>query len=100
MYWSGTIHRMINLPEGEAVIKIEIKGSQANGIWPYMIVALEGEEIGETFVDNSEWKEYSFHINSNGGEKILSVTFVNDGGNKRKNEDRNLYIGEVSVEGL
>lgn len=96
MYWAGTIDRVINVPEGSVVIKIQAKGSPAGNIWPHMVIELDGEEIGETFVENSEWKEYGFEVNTDGGNKVLSVTFMNDGGNEI--EDRNLYLGEVKTE--
>lgn len=96
MYWTGTVYRVINLSAGKVAVKIQAKGSIANNTWPHMVVELDGEEIGETFVESPEWKEYSFEVNSNGGNKVLSVTFMNDGGNEI--EDRNLYIGEVKVE--
>jgi len=97
MYWAGTINKAVNTPEGKAIIKIQAKGSQANGIWPYMIVELDGEEMGEIFVDSAEWKEYNFDINTNSDIKVLSVTFANDGTNKLKKEDRNLYVGSVHI---
>lgn len=61
-----------------------------------MIVELDGEWIGETLVDGPDWKEYSFKINSDGGIRVLSVTFVNDFCDAK--EDRNLFIGEARVE--
>ena len=99
MYWTGTVDAAVGLPIGESAIKIRAKGEPAYGIWPYMVVELDGEDIGETFVTSSEWKEYTFNINSNGGTKVLSVTFVNDGGEWEKGTDRNLYIGEACVVG-
>jgi tetratricopeptide (TPR) repeat protein len=98
MYWNGTIDAVLNVPEGEGVVKIQAKGSSADDVWPYMIVELDGEEIGETFVDSAEWKEYGFPVKTSAGLKVLSVTFLNDGGNAQKNEDRNLYVGEARVE--
>lgn len=98
MYWSGTLNRLIIVPGGKSIISIQAKGSSANGIWPYMIVELDGEEVGETFVENSEWKEFDFQIDTNGGAKILSVTFNNDGQNKFTKEDRNLFVGEIRIE--
>ena len=74
------------------------KGSAADGIYPYMIVELDGEGIGEMFVDSTDWKEYLFDVDTDGGMKVLSVTFANDGGNEKKGEDRNLYVGKVRVE--
>lgn len=113
MYWEGTVDTVLNVPKGKAMLKIQAKGSPADGIWPYMLVELDGEEIGETFVNSPEWKEYEFRVDTSGtvplgGQKsaltgtvpsdtlrVLSVTFTNDGGNKE--EDRNLYVGEVRI---
>lgn len=97
LYWTGTVDAMINTPHGEAVVKIRAKGSQADGIWPYMVVELDAGEVGEIFVTSSEWKEYNFKVYTDGGIKVLSVTFVNDGGNQEKGEDRNLYVGKARV---
>ena len=96
MCWTGTIDALINLPEGKAVIKVQARGSPAYGIWPLMIVELDGEEIGETFVESPEWEEYIFKIDTDGKIKVLSVTFPNDAGNG-KEEDRNLYVGKIAV---
>lgn len=98
MYWEGTVDALVNMPEGKSTIYIRAKGSPANGIFPYMIIELDGEEIGEAFVNSTDWKEYVFQVNTGGVIKVLSVTFVNDGGNKEKGEDRNLYVGDVRVE--
>jgi len=98
MYWAGSVDMAVNVPKGKAAVKIQAKGSPANAVWPYMIVELDGEEIGETFVDTSEWKEYVFEIDGGAGVKCLSVTFTNDAGNPLKNEDRNLFVGEARIE--
>jgi hypothetical protein len=95
MYWTGTISTLLNLPNGKAVISIRAAGSPANNIYPYMIIELDGEEIGEAYVNSSEWRDYSFEIETNGGKKVLSVSFINDGGNIEKKEDRNLFVGDV-----
>ena len=96
MYWAGTIYSVIDIPEGASKISVQAKGEPADGIWPYMIVELDGEIIGETIVDNSEWKDFSFRIHSDGDIKVLSITFMND--YCTETEDRNLYIGEARVE--
>ena len=49
MYWEGTIHAVIHISDGKSILTIQAKGSQANGIYPYMILELDGKEIGETF---------------------------------------------------
>ncbi|MFA5410657.1 MAG: carbohydrate-binding domain-containing protein [Candidatus Omnitrophota bacterium] len=97
MYWMGTVDMPVNIPVGKAIVKLQASGSPANGVWPHMIVELDGEEIGETFVENAEWKEYIFDIDTKGGVKVLNITFSNDGSNPANNEDRNLYLGEVKI---
>ncbi|GAG51098.1 unnamed protein product, partial [marine sediment metagenome] len=96
-YWEGTVNRAVKLPGGKAVIHIQARGDQAYDVWPYMIVELDGEEIGETFVGSSKWKEYSFEVDTEGGIKVLSVTFPNDGGDWERGIDRNLYVGKVKI---
>lgn len=96
MYWRGTMSAPIVVPKGEAAIRIQMRGTPAGKIYPYVIIEMDGKEIGETLLDGSDWKEYSFKINTDGGLKVLSVTFVNDCCDK--NEDRNLFVGEVRVE--
>lgn len=97
IYWTGTINGLLFLPKGEGIINIQAKGSPANDVFPYMLVELDGKEIGETFIDSFEWKEYRFRVNTDGGIKILNITFTNDGGNAERKEDRNLYIGKAQV---
>lgn len=97
MFWTGIMSAAVSVPVGEAVIKIQARGTPADDIWPYMTIGLDGKEVGEMLVDSTEWKEYVFNINTNGGIKVLSITFENDGGNWTKKEDRNLYIGKAEV---
>lgn len=96
LYWTGTADAPIETPAGDVAVTVTAWGSPADGVYPYMIVLLDGKEIGETLV-GAEAKAYTFTTESSGGLGILSVTFANDGGNA-KGEDRNLYIGEVTVE--
>ena len=97
MYWNGTIDTAIKLPRGKIAIIIRAKGEQAYGVWPYMVVELEGEEIGEEFVNSAEWKPYAFEVGTDGGIKILSVSFLNDDGDRQEGIDRNLYVGEARI---
>lgn len=96
MYWEGTIYKLIDVPDGRAIINLQAKGSKGGSVWPHMIIELDGVNIGETFVDNPDYKVYDFQTVTNAGTKVLSVTFTNDAENGK--EDRNLYLGEVKVE--
>jgi len=95
MYWNGTIYGAMLFPKGDVLIKIKAKGSPAGGLYPYMLVSLDGKLIGSAYVDSAAPKAYSFALDMNGGIKVLGVSFTNDGSNIK--EDRNLYIGEARV---
>jgi len=97
MYWAGTLSRTIEAPQGKVLIKIKAKGEKARGVWPYMIVELDGRDLGGTFVDTAGWKEYRFTSETEGGSKVLNIIFPNDANDETKGEDRNLYVGEVRV---
>ncbi|NQT95283.1 MAG: hypothetical protein HQ572_02425 [Candidatus Omnitrophica bacterium] len=97
MYWSGTMQTALNLTEGESVIVIRAKGAMADNIFPFMIVELDGKNIGEAFIDSLESKDYYFPVESEGGISIVSITFANDGLNRSRGEDRNLHVGSISV---
>ena len=93
MYWSGTMKGLLKLPSGKATIEVEAEGTSLNGVYPYMIVRLNGEKIGETFIKDRG--KYSFDIMGDGQIKVLSIIFVND--NYSETEDRNLYIDTARV---
>jgi tetratricopeptide (TPR) repeat protein len=97
MYWNGTIFGVLEAPGGEETITIQAKGSPAEGIYPYMVVAVDGDEISEALIASQDWKDYSFKVKTDAGPKVLSVIFLNDGGNPNANEDRNLYIGQARI---
>lgn len=98
MFGTGTMHGAIETPEGSVALILEAKGTEAYDVWPYMVVELDGEPVGECFVKSAEWREYRFAIKSSGGIGVVSVTFTNDGGDWEKGIDRNLFIGEAWVE--
>jgi hypothetical protein len=97
MYWTGKMSAVLALPQVAASLIVQAKGSPADGIYPYMIVELDQDVIGETFVNNDEWKEYIFPLKTKPGLKVVSITFCNDVSDPQKNEDRNLYIGEARI---
>ena len=99
MYWPGTVYGSIKVSGSAESILIRVKGSSAYGIWPYMIVHLDGKKIGTSFVNSEEFKEYLYPIDSQqkGKTVILRISFANDGGNDVVGEDRNLYVDQAKV---
>ena len=44
MYWTGTMSAVLSVPKDPAVLTIQAKGEPADGIYPYMIVELDGKQ--------------------------------------------------------
>ena len=106
MYWNGTVYVVVDLGKNGAEVIIEAKktngldaiGESDDKIAPYMIVRVDDDVVGEVFVDNDEWQEYSFNTSIGGGIKVLSIEYVNDLYDGPQGIDRNLFIGKARVE--
>ena len=99
MYEEGTLEGVIWLPAGDFKIVITARGKPAEGIFPYMVVELDGELIGENFINSPQWKEYAFKINaaeSEAGIKVLSISYINDRV-WSQHQNRNLFIKQAKV---
>lgn len=95
MFWSGSISADILLPAGPVALKIKAKGAPARGLWPQMALLVDGEEVGDVFVESGEWKDYEFKIDSSGGVRRITIVYTNDGSDKKTKEDRNLFVGDA-----
>ncbi|MDP8265836.1 MAG: carbohydrate-binding domain-containing protein [Candidatus Aceula meridiana] len=97
MYWKGSVHTAVLLPRGEAIIMLEAKGSKAKNIFPKVIIELDNKEIENLFIRSEEWKTYPLKVKTDGGMKILSVTFVNDSNDDGPGQDRNLFLKKIKI---
>lgn len=97
LYWAGTVRALASVPGGAARVVIKAKGADAEGVFPFMVVRLDEQQIGECVVSGREWADYVFDVNVSTGIKVLSITYLNDKTSKDKKEDRNLHIGEARV---
>ena len=97
MYWPGMVLTPLDLPQGEVEIAVEARGTPAKNIYPYMIVELDGEKIGEVLIKGEKWEEYSFKAKSPGGRSVLGVIYDNDAVTPELGRDRNLYVRGVTV---
>lgn len=101
MYWTGKMSALIFLKEGNAEFIFQAQGTPARGIWPHMIVELDGEFLGQADVTSAEFGEYKFAKRVKPGKYLLNVSFTNDGVVLDKNgsiiEDRNLFVKRCCI---
>ena len=80
---------------GPHAIGFKGKGSAACGVWPAVQVSLDGEEIGQVWVDDESPGVYGVEGHVTAGKHEIALTFTNDA--QIDGEDRNVYLAELYV---
>src|SRR5262249_47568778 len=80
---------------GQTTITVTASGSSAAGVWPHMVVSVDGAPIGSASVSSSSWSDYTFPLTATAGAHEIRVTFDND--YCSTTEDRNLYVAKLTV---
>ncbi len=86
-----------------STIKIFAKGTKAQGVYPTMILVFDGKYI--THWENIDvavvggWKEYTHAVPYKVNASQVGIGFANDLWLPALNEDRNLYVDRIEVDG-
>ena len=94
--WSdGYISTNHTVTAGQTTVTVTAGGSSAAGVWPHMVVSVDGAPIGNVSVSSSSWTDYAFPLTAPLGTHEIRVTYDND--YCSTTEDRNLYVAKVVV---
>ena len=86
------------MPKGGVSLAIDAKGKEAWGVWPFMVVEIDGEEVGGTFVGSTVWVTYVFETRvEEEGTGVISISFINDASEPKKQKNRDLYVGGAKI---
>jgi RHS repeat-associated protein len=77
-------------------ITIRAKGTPAEGVWPAMVLYVNGQSRYTWSVTSSSYANYTYNTTLTGSD-IIEIAFTNDG--TAPGEDRNLFIDYVVVDG-
>ncbi len=66
-----------------------------DGVYPIVEVTIDGKSAGSVALSGGDWETYSLVARLERGKRKLSIAFTNDGGNRLKREDRNLFVDRV-----
>ncbi len=81
---------------GPSRLRVVARGEVADGIWPHMVVSVDGAVVGEVSVASSVFAEYIFEFGAPLGIREVSIAFDND--LLTDTEDRNLHVDQVTVD--
>ena len=81
---------------GKYRVVVRARGSPAKGVWPRMVLVVDGQRRGAATVASKEFAEHAFEIELAAGLHRVAVAFTNDLLAGR--EDRNLYLDRIVLE--
>lgn len=91
----------ISYPPGVYNITIKAKGSPANGVWPTMILVLDKTiNLNTWTVATSDYQYFSVLANIPDGTHEIGIAFTNDYYDPATNQDRNLNVQYIVINGL
>jgi len=95
---TGFVQGMIECAKtGRYTMKLTARGTPAEGIYPIIAVALDGQALGQVELKGDGWRAYTLPVDLTAGRHELKLSFTNDlfaGG-----QDRNLWIARVEFIG-
>jgi GH35 family endo-1,4-beta-xylanase len=97
--WSyGTLGEYFRIKSaGLHEVKIHAYGSPLEGIWPLMVLNLDGVATGKAqVVTKNSLTNYTFQVELTPGVHFIGGIFLNDAYNPGV-EDRNLYIDKIEI---
>ena len=94
-YWNvwsdGTISTtMTAATSGVKRVVVKAKGDPAAGVWPHMLVKVNGTTVSDVTVGTDTWQAYGAALYLGAGTHTVAVTFDNDG--NVSGDDRNLLV--------
>lgn len=97
LYTEGASLQYADLAQGRHMIHLEASGSQARGIWPYMLMTIDDRIRRGRWVTNEKIHFIPFPATLGSGEHKIEVSFLNDGYDKKTKDDRNLWLGSLFI---
>lgn len=94
---NGTLESEIEIGKaGRYRITLWARGTPAEGIYPIVVLELDGKEIGRVECKGEDWTPHSIIAELPAGKHTLHISFIND--LWKPPEDRNLWLSQIDFE--
>ncbi len=97
LYSDGMSQIRFRIHQGNFALRLALRGQKAFDVGPFIMVKLNGREIGKTVIAEEEWTTLVFSPLGESEECILSVEFTNDVYDADRGQDRNLFLGDLEI---
>jgi hypothetical protein len=96
LHSNGYISTNHNFTAGPNTVTVRALGQLANGVGPHMVVRVGNTVIGDVFVTQTSYTNFTFNYTAPGGTQEIRITYDND--LYQPPQDRNLWLDKVSVD--
>ncbi|MBK7363164.1 MAG: hypothetical protein IPJ01_12815 [Micavibrio sp.] len=97
-YGGGQIHTRVKVHKPVFRLRIRARSSAARGVFPYLVVRLDGRVMNAHYIDMRVNADYYSLIETEPGSRLLALEFVNDAGDGKTGQDRNIWIEKVEIQ--
>ena len=82
---------------GRYALDLMARGDPADGIWPLVVVSLDGKVIAQLYINSPVWDLYEIHQTLFSGRHAIRLFFANDAAGPGIQGDRNFYLDRVII---
>jgi len=97
LWGNGESRLVFNQEEGDAVLRLHLRGDRAFGMGPYILLRIDGRVEAKTRIQTEEWTSLVLEPSLPAGVHTLAVEFVDDTGRRGLEADRNLFLGDLDI---
>ena len=92
IYGPGKAVGELELPRPARSLCVIARGSNAMAVWPYVVIRLDGREIGRRYLRHYAYRPYVLPVEADAGKHRIEVEFLNDEFDKIYRTDTNVYL--------
>jgi len=97
LWRSGTSQIKFVADHPYVAFQLETRVSTAFGWGPYLLVNIDGQILAKCMLNEDGWNSIILRAEITEGEHMLSVEYVNDIYDPAKEENRNVYLGDLKI---
>jgi hypothetical protein len=94
---SGSAELSFSVEDDNTYLRLQVRGQKAGGLGPLFKVYLNGRVVAKTMLLTEEWTYLYLPLSLPRGEYQIKVEFLNDFYDPSLGQDRNLFLGPLSL---
>ena len=82
---------------GRYALDLIARGDPANGVWPVVIVYIDGQKVAEQYINSPVWDLFELEQPLLGGRHAIRLFYTNDAAGPGVEGDRNFYLDKLII---